>query len=48
MTFKELVSFSNDALFYNHYSFERVLELNQMRYCIIIILSEYKDINEVY
>ena len=40
-TTKVVLNFCIDNTFYNHYSIERVIKLNQIRDCIFIILSEY-------
>ena len=44
-TIKEVLTFCNDFSFYNQYSIERVIELNQIRDCKTNILSEndYRD-----
>ena len=40
-TNKEVLNICIEITFQNHHSFERFIELNQIRDCILIILSEY-------
>ena len=45
-TIKEVLGFCNEFTFYDQYSIENVVELNHVRDCVIIVLTECDNFDE--